>query len=203
MGLVTPGGTLSRRTRGQQRRVPAPGLDGDAGRRRGGRASGAASRPVPEGEGLSRGHRGRRLQRAISRLDPLDAAGRALRPAILYSDQRSVRQLEWLCEKIGADEMFRVCGNAPSVGTCSLTSLLWLKENEPAVFEQARFFAHANSYLAARLTGVVGMDWTNAALTGCSRPARRSPGRSAWRQRPASPWPSCPPSCRPMPSWAG
>ena len=99
-------------------------------------------------------------------LIPLDATGCALRPAFLYSDQRSVKQLEWLQEKIGAGEMFRVCGNGPSVGTCSLTSLLWLKENEAAVFEEARFFAHANSCLAARLTGVVGMDWTNAALTG-------------------------------------
>jgi xylulokinase len=99
-------------------------------------------------------------------LIPLDAAGRALRPAILYSDQRSVRQLDWLRQKIGADEIFRTRGNAPSVGTCSLTSLLWLKENEPAIFDRARFFAHANSYLAARLTGVVAMDWTNAALTG-------------------------------------
>lgn len=99
-------------------------------------------------------------------LIPMDAEGCALRPAILYSDQRSVRQLNWLREHIGDEEIFRIVGNVPSVGTCSLTSLLWLKENEPETFARARFFGHANTYLVARLTGEVGMEWSNATLTG-------------------------------------
>jgi len=96
----------------------------------------------------------------------LDERGVCLRPAILYSDQRAVRQSRWLREKIGENRLVRLTGNGAPTGTCSLTSLLWVKENEPEIFERARWFIHAEGYLAFRFTGEVGMDWTNASLTG-------------------------------------
>lgn len=96
----------------------------------------------------------------------MDAAGRPLRPAILYSDQRSVKQSQWLKEHLDPARMLRTTGNGTPTGTCSLTGMLWVKENEPEIFDRTRWLGHANTYLAHRLTGETAMDWVSASLSG-------------------------------------
>jgi len=92
--------------------------------------------------------------------------GECLRPAILYSDRRSVAQSQWLRDNLDPDRVLRITGNGTPTGTCSLTSMLWVKQNEPELFGRSRWLMHANGYLAFRFTGEAGMDWTNASLTG-------------------------------------
>lgn len=96
----------------------------------------------------------------------LNEQGDPLRPAILYLDQRSLPQARRIQEEIGLDGVFQVTGNRIAPGTYSVTSMLWIKENEPHVFKRTRFFGHGNTFLAHRLTGQFAFDWTNASLTG-------------------------------------
>ncbi|MDH7498800.1 MAG: xylulokinase [candidate division NC10 bacterium] len=96
----------------------------------------------------------------------LDGEGNPLRPAILYLDQRSLPQAHRIEKEIGLDKIFQLTGNRIAPGTYSVTSMLWIQENEPQVFRRTRFFGHGNTFLAHRLTGQFAFDWTNASFTG-------------------------------------
>jgi len=96
----------------------------------------------------------------------LDVEGRALRPAILYMDQRSVKQAKRLMRKVGLETFAEIAGNRVAPGAFSVTSMLWIKENEPEVYSKTHRFVHANGYFASKLTGEAGMDPTNASFTG-------------------------------------
>jgi len=99
-------------------------------------------------------------------LVPLDAGGKPLRPAILFLDVRSTAQAERLRRTVDPDEHWRITGNRISPGTTSVTSIAWIRDNEPDVYARTAIFAHGNTYLAYRLSGKLGMDWTNASFTG-------------------------------------
>ena len=92
----------------------------------------------------------------------MDRNGRALRPAILYSDRRSASQLKSLDRIMKISTVEKLIGNRVMPGTCSLTSVQWIREVEPAVYSQTYSFGHANTFLAHRLTGNFAMDMTNA-----------------------------------------
>lgn len=97
---------------------------------------------------------------------PVGKDGRALRPAMLYCDHRSLDQVGRLRDLIPADEFVAITGNAIVPGTCSLSSAVWFMENETDAFERTETFLHANGYVAARLCGERVMDWPNASLSG-------------------------------------
>jgi len=94
----------------------------------------------------------------------LDARGRPLRPAILYNDQRSAHTVARLGPRRAAIE--RLTGNRLAPGTCSLSSLLWLREHEPAAYRNAAVFGHVDTFLVHKLAGVFAMDRGNASLSG-------------------------------------
>ena len=96
----------------------------------------------------------------------MDERGDSLRPAILYLDQRSLPQAKRIQEEIGLQEIFHITGNRIAPGTYSVTSMLWMQENEPDLFRRTRCFGHGNTFLAHRLTGRLAFDWTNASFTG-------------------------------------
>lgn len=85
-----------------------------------------------------------------------------LRPAILYGvDTRATRQIEALTERLGAQEVFRRGGN-PLTSQSAGPKIAWLKDQEPGVWERARWFMTSQSWLVARLTGEVVMDHATA-----------------------------------------
>ncbi len=104
-------------------------------------------------------------------LVPLDAQGRVLRPAVLSFDQRSVPQAARLRHAVG-HEVFAIAGNRIAPGAFSATSMVWLKEREPQVFEATHTFVHVNGYLVYRLTGRLTMDYSNASMTLLFNPAK-------------------------------
>jgi xylulokinase len=89
---------------------------------------------------------------------PTDAELLPLRPAILYGvDTRATAQIESITERLGEDVIFARSGNhltSQSTGP----KILWVKENEPEIYEQAAYFMTSQSFLVARLTGEVVMD---------------------------------------------
>ncbi len=75
---------------------------------------------------------------------PVDAAGRALRPAITWADRRAGAEATWLGERVGTP--VRVEFEA-------LPRIMWLERNEPDVYERTAAFLQAYDYLPFRLTG--------------------------------------------------
>lgn len=99
-------------------------------------------------------------------LVPIDADGRPVRPAILYSDVRAVTEHAELVEEIGADRWADAVGAIPDASNVA-AKWRWMRRHEPAHAEATTtvlFGAH--SYVVALLTGQRVCDPTTAATTG-------------------------------------
>jgi xylulokinase len=90
--------------------------------------------------------------------------GTPLRPAILWLDQRSEQQLEEINEKISSAEMAQILHNRAFTGF-AFPSLLWVKENEPAVFRKIHKILHPKDYLRLKMTGTFGTDMSDASAS--------------------------------------
>ena len=100
-------------------------------------------------------------------LVPMDAEGNPLGPIILHQDRRSHRQAVWALDRVGEDKFLWIAGNLPIPGGISLTSLLWIKENEPSIYQcDDVIFGHAVTFFMKRLTGQFVIDPSNASFTG-------------------------------------
>lgn len=94
----------------------------------------------------------------ISSISPavvaLDKDGRALRPAILYGiDTRASAEIEELTRLTGAN----------FTSQSAVPKLLWLRRNQPQVWQQARQITNGGGYLNLRLTGQNTIDRYDAA----------------------------------------
>jgi len=96
----------------------------------------------------------------------MDEAGRAVHPAILYCDRRSIRQMEAIDRAVPRDEFERFYGNVLTPGTCAVTSLVWLRDEEPKAYGKAHCFGFANTFVTRRLTGRFAADPSMASLSG-------------------------------------
>jgi len=83
---------------------------------------------------------------------PVDTQGRAMRTAILGMDTRTGEQNAWLQDSFGAKYLFERTG-MPIHTVNTLPKLLWLKQNEPALWAQAHRFLLYEDYLIQKMTG--------------------------------------------------
>ncbi|MBL8120320.1 MAG: xylulokinase [Anaerolineae bacterium] len=83
---------------------------------------------------------------------PLDKNARPLRNAIIWADQRSVEQQNWLAERVSPSDVYRITGHRLSA-SYSLTKMLWLRDHQPDTFKATYKFVHAKDSIVARLTG--------------------------------------------------
>ncbi|NWF92735.1 MAG: hypothetical protein HXY46_07445 [Syntrophaceae bacterium] len=98
---------------------------------------------------------------------PMDGDGNPLWPIILHLDRRSHRQALWALEQVGEERFLRISGNLPIPGGISLTSLLWIRENQPSIYNRKdTIFGHAVTFFMRRLTGRFLIDPSNASFTG-------------------------------------
>lgn len=94
---------------------------------------------------------------------PVDAAGRPLRPSILYGiDTRATAEIDYLNETLGAEAVLQVTGN-PLTAQAVGPKILWIRRNEPEVWRQTAHILTAASYLTFRLTGRYVVDAYSAA----------------------------------------
>ncbi len=83
---------------------------------------------------------------------PVDAAGRALRPAILGMDTRTTEENRWLAETFGANELFHRTG-MPLHTINTLPKLLWLQRHDAMIWRDARQFLLYEDFFLRRLGG--------------------------------------------------
>lgn len=94
----------------------------------------------------------------------LDEAGQVLRPAILWNDQRTQSQCDEIHQRIGKEQFIRITGNVALTGFTA-PKILWVKENEPDVYAQARHVLLPKDYVRYKLTGAYAMDKADGAGT--------------------------------------
>lgn len=94
----------------------------------------------------------------------LDENDRVLRPAILWNDQRTEAECEYLNHEIGLDKLHKHVGNRALTGFTA-PKILWMKKHEPELFKRIEKIMLPKDYLAYRLTGVFATDVSDASGT--------------------------------------
>ena len=94
----------------------------------------------------------------------LDAGGAVLRPSLIWCDQRTQVQCDWLTEKIGFDRIIELTAN-PALPNFTLTKLLWVREHQPEIFARIAHVLCPKDYVRFRLTGEYAMDMQEASGT--------------------------------------
>ena len=94
----------------------------------------------------------------------LDSDGAVLRPAIIWCDQRTDEQCQWITEKVGADRLLRLTSN-PALTNFTLTKLLWVRQHEPEIWKQVRHVLLPKDYVRFRLSGEYAIDVADASGT--------------------------------------
>ena len=84
---------------------------------------------------------------------PVDQQCRPLRKAILYGiDSRATREMAELTELYGEEQIKKWYGR-PLCSSDVMPKILWIKNNEPLVYEKTHKFITASTFITARLTG--------------------------------------------------
>ncbi|MDD5677667.1 MAG: xylulokinase [Kiritimatiellae bacterium] len=86
----------------------------------------------------------------------LDEEFNVIRPTIIWTDQRSVKECEYL-RNHHFDLIFRTAYQAPTP-TWTLPQMLWLKNNEPENFRRIRHVSFVKDYIRFLLTGAMACD---------------------------------------------
>ena len=94
----------------------------------------------------------------------LDSAGRPVRPAIIWEDRRSAKQVASLTERIGAAQLIDICGSPVATGFQAAT-LAWLVEHEPVSIARTSSVLLPADYLRFRLTGELATEPSDASST--------------------------------------
>ncbi|TCK75792.1 xylulokinase [Acidipila rosea] len=94
----------------------------------------------------------------------LDAEGRVLRPSLIWCDQRTGPQCDWLHAKLGREHLIELTAN-PALPNFTLTKLLWVRDHEPEIFAQIAHILCPKDYVRYRLTGKYAMDVQEASGT--------------------------------------
>jgi len=105
-------------------------------------------------------------------LVPMAEDGKALGPAILMLDGRSHQQAREIRQLVGEEKFLRETCNLPVSGGSSLCSILWIKENQPEIWNATTKFGHCNTYMVKRFTGQWAIDPSTTSITGLYNTAR-------------------------------
>lgn len=91
----------------------------------------------------------------------LDGQDKVIRPAILWNDGRTAKQVEYLNETIGRDKLSAYTANIAFAGFTA-PKILWVRENEPENFAKIAKIMLPKDYVNYILTGVHCCDYSDA-----------------------------------------
>lgn len=91
----------------------------------------------------------------------LDENDNVLRPAILWNDGRTGKETEYLNNVIGKDKLSEYTANIAFAGFTA-PKILWMKENEPELFNKIAKIMLPKDYIAYKLSGVHCTDVSDA-----------------------------------------
>ncbi len=99
---------------------------------------------------------------------PVDKEGRVVRKYVMiWADLRAEEQGKKLVEKLGGYENFyKIHGLGHPLGMLSISKVMWLKENEPEVYNRTYKFLQTWDYIILKLTGKFVGDYGGASNTG-------------------------------------
>jgi len=95
----------------------------------------------------------------------LDAENSVLRPALLWCDQRTAAQCANITEKAGGEAALVEMVSNPALTGFTAPKILWLRDNEPEIFDKVRKVLLPKDYIRLILTGEYATDVADASGT--------------------------------------
>jgi xylulokinase len=108
--------------------------------------------------------RGIGLSGQMHGLTMLDESNEVIRPALIWCDQRSQPQVDFINAKVGKEQVLEWTAN-PVLTGFTLPKLLWVREHEPAAYERIRKILLPKDYVRFQLTGDFASDVSDASGT--------------------------------------
>jgi xylulokinase len=107
----------------------------------------------------------------------LDNDGNVLRPSLIWCDQRTQPQCDWLHAQFGPGntgraKLIELTAN-PALPNFTLTKLLWVRDHEPEIFARIAHVLCPKDYVRFRMTGSYAIDMQEASGTLMLDVARR------------------------------
>jgi xylulokinase len=94
----------------------------------------------------------------------LDRHARPLRNALIWADTRATPQAEQIISRVGMEKFYRITGHRAS-SSYGAAKIMWVRDHQPEIFNQAYKFVHAKDFIVARLTGEFATDFSDAGGT--------------------------------------
>jgi xylulokinase len=94
----------------------------------------------------------------------LDANNAVIRPSLIWCDQRSQAQVDWINQTVGKQKVLDCIAN-PVLTGFTLPKLLWVRDNEPANYERVRKMLLPKDYIRFMLTGEFATEVSDASGT--------------------------------------
>ena len=95
----------------------------------------------------------------------IDHSGNVVRPAIIWSDQRSAAQVNEIVDRIGENRILETTGTLPATGFMNAT-LVWMRDHEPESLDHAAACISPKDYVRLQLTGEIHAEVSDASATG-------------------------------------
>jgi len=91
----------------------------------------------------------------------LDSYNKVLRNAIIWCDQRSTAECDEITLAIGRERLIEITAN-PALTGFTASKVLWVKNNEPEIYEKVRKILLPKDYIRFRLTGEFATEVSDA-----------------------------------------
>jgi xylulokinase len=99
---------------------------------------------------------------------PVDERGNLLRSQVMiWCDARSWKQAEKMIEYFGGwENYYKIMGTGWGPEILPVHKFMWIKENEPSIYEKTYKFLEAKGFIEYKLTGEFATDHGDASITG-------------------------------------
>jgi xylulokinase len=91
----------------------------------------------------------------------LDRDNRVLRPSIIWCDQRTAKECEQITELIGRERLIEITAN-PALTGFTASKIMWVKNNEPEIYEKVFKILLPKDYVRFMLTGEYATEVSDA-----------------------------------------
>ncbi len=91
----------------------------------------------------------------------LDNDGNVLRRSIIWCDQRTEREVEQMNEILGREKLIEITAN-PALTGWTAAKILWVRNNEPEIYDKCRHILLPKDYLRYILTGEFATEVSDA-----------------------------------------
>lgn len=91
----------------------------------------------------------------------LDKDNNILRPSIIWCDQRTAKECEEITRRVGYERLIEITAN-PALTGFTASKILWVRNNQPEIYEKCRRILLPKDYIRFMLTGEFATEVSDA-----------------------------------------